>query len=62
MDDLFYLSVVVVIHEDNACTGVANRLMETLPNAQLQRAPSTKCYWDSQIVTCWVSRTEYVGN
>ena len=48
MDDLFFLSVVHMsqrdmIREDNACTGVADRLMETLPNAQLQRAPSTKC-------------------
>jgi len=48
MDDLFFLPVVHVsqrdvIHEDNACTGVANRVMETLSNAQLQRAPSTKC-------------------
>jgi hypothetical protein len=44
MEDLFFLSVVHmsqrdVIREDNACTGVANKLM----NAQLQRAPSTKC-------------------
>jgi len=47
MDDLFFLSVHIsqrdVTHEDNACTGVAKRVMETLPNAQLQRAPSTKC-------------------
>lgn len=45
MDDLFFPSVFHtsqrdMIREDNGCTGIADRLMETLPNAQLQRAPS----------------------